>query len=202
MSAAACTFESAFVPVALRLEAGRSLRLQGRLGAEPELQEVPVLSHLDGSEGSSRAREVRAFQVHGNGLLSHGLKDGDYLLTRTSKKPRPGLAVVEIGGRPVLQLLSGDSRTPIIGGFLGIIRKRTLGPRRTEIVATERRYPDGFQLLTDTPPTRLAMLRSRLGMLESTCASTRNPRLRRALRSEAATIRQQLQNEAAHDKLA
>jgi hypothetical protein len=103
----------------------------------------------------------------------------------------------------------------IVGVFAGIIRKRGFAsaparkpgfasaptlqpsfasaPTRDAEATTRASAPAATIPLT--PPGKLTILHGKLGMLEMTCAATKNPRLRRALRNEANHVRRLLQNE-------
>ncbi len=187
------------VPVSLAK--GRLLRFAGVLGAERTLEEMPVVP-APMRRKSARSATLRAFRIQGDALNREGLFDGDYVVVSDQGRPRAGAIVLaEIGGRPVLRRATPHlsrgancgSDSKVLGVFLGIIRKRGFGipDKKPPIAASPRPAED----LPNSPPTRAHLLRSRLVMLESTCASTSNPRLQRALKNEADSVLRQLQNE-------
>jgi hypothetical protein len=156
---------------------------------------MPVFAAPD-SRASSQRGAIRAFRVRGHELGHEGLFDGDYVLVGASSRARNGSVVLaETAAGPVLRRtpLQGDAK--IMGFFLGVIRRRGFNDsaRRPPRAMSEISPIDG---LPGTPPSKTTVLRGQLGMLESTCAGTSNPRLQRALRNEAARVRRQLQNEA------
>jgi hypothetical protein len=186
------------------LATGGPRKLTGSLRAEPTLVEMPVVA-APTRRRSGRACRIRAFRIQGDELSCDGLFDGDYVLVGDQRCPPAGsMMIAQNGGRPVLkrvtpharQAASGSSlpRDPkILGILLGIIRERA-SRRRPSMPASN---PISATKNFVSPPTRAHLLRSRLVMLESTCAGTSNPRLQRALRNEAKLVRQQLQNESA-----
>jgi hypothetical protein len=200
MSQAAFALGPLFETVDVTLEKGCSIAASAVLEPDTALEEVPVFSGpaRPGSTGSSGG--VRAFRVQGDELAHEGLFEGDYILVGPARRPRCGaLVLAEANGRAVLRRADSHraqrSQTAMIptsrimGVFLGVIRKRGFGMPPANKPATR---------LTSlsAAPSKATMLRGQLGMLESTYAETRNPRLQRALRNEAARVRRQLQNEA------
>lgn len=196
----------AFQKISVSIAKGRPLRFAGVLRAEPALEEMPVVSAPANRRSLQKSGAIRAFRVRGEELNNDGLFDGDYVLVSDQSRPRAGAVVlVEQQGRPVLQRATmprpssskGTSQdgSRVVGVFLGIIRKRGFGG------TTERKPPlpisraQWTENLPSGPPTKVTLLRGQLGMLESTCADTKNPRLQRALRNEADRVRRQLQNE-------
>src|SRR5262249_55452227 len=151
---------------------------------------------------------VRAFRVHGDELAGEGFFDGDYILIGAARRSRSSaLVLAEANGRSVVRRANahrwlgpggkGNPAARIKSGFLGVIRKRGFenpGSGRSETSSGPMALQGG-----KAAPSKLTMLRGRLGMLESTCAGTHNPRLQKALRNEAAKVRRQLQNEAGAD---
>ncbi len=199
----------AFEGVPVRLAKGRPLRFAGLLSAERAFVEMPVvpapMSRKSQRKSERGAGTIRAFRIQGDELSRDGLFDGDYVLVGDQKRPPPGAVVLaERGGRPVLRRStlhgrhssgsSACSDSKVLGVFLGIIRKRGFGgaDRKPTISAPRSSSMESFPT---APPSRAHLLRSRLMMLESTCAGTRNPRLQRALQTEADLVRRQLQNE-------
>lgn len=215
MEAAARALGSAFETVDMRIERGRTLRLVGTLTANQTLQEVCLLSEFDDKYVDDSRRGIRAFKAHGNGLQHDGIRDGDYIIVDTAKETRPGAIVVaHIAGEPriarvqrneggTLGLTSARSdtlplahparETEIIGVFAGVIRKRGFVPTRKSSGADATSSTSATT--SPRPLGTVTILRGKLGMLELTCAATKNPRLRRALRNEAAHVRHLLQNE-------
>lgn len=215
MRAAARVLGSAFETVDMRIERGRTLRLVGTLSGNQTLQEVCLLSKLDDRNGDDSRRGIRAFKAHGNGLQHDGVRAGDYIIVDTAKEARPGAIVVaHIAGEPgiarvrrnddgtlgltsprmdTLPLAHPARETEIIGVFAGVIRKRGFVPARKSSAQGAMSSTSTATLLR--PPGKVTILRGRLGMLEMTCAATKNPRLRRALRNEANYVRRLLQNE-------
>ncbi len=198
MSEALRTLGPSFERVAIKVESGRPLRLAGILRAHIGLEEVPVFPEPIASRRERRGRTVRAFRVHGDAFHSDGLRDGDCLLIEAPVTPRSGsLVLVEKCGRRFLRRTSGETSSVhgsrIIGAFVGIICKR--GFWQEDVSSGPSR---GTPARSDScrPVPRLGVLRSKLCMLESTWAVTKNPRLQRALRNEAERVRRQLQNEA------
>lgn len=216
MKAAAQVLGSAFESVDMRIEKGRTLRLVGTLTGERTLQEVCLLSELDDRYAHDSRRGIRAFKAHGNGLQHDGVRDGDYIIVDIAKDVRSGVLVVaNIDGEPgiararrnddgtlgltsaradTLPLAHPARATEIIGVLVGIIRRRGFAPARKS--TGEDRPSSTSATTTLRPPGRMTILRGKLGMLEMTCAATKNPRLRRALRNEANHVRRLLQNEA------
>jgi len=90
---------------------------------------------------------------------------------------------LRIGNAAGLSLQSGmGQESQVIGAFVGIIRKHGFGRTREKTLATgfieprQRHRENGG---------KLDVLLSKFGMLESTLAVTRNPRLQRSLPAEA-----------------
>jgi len=188
MSEASC-WEPGFVQVETRLGASRRLPLEGVLVANEALEEV-VLSSAGGSAMREGAANVRAFMVQNESLSGVGLQRGDYLLVDVAPlADHDGLVLVRVAGRYTLQrsslLWSVGQPSDIVGTFVGIIRRRGFSSAR-------HATPTQGTVSAIRPPSRLGILRSQLSMLEATRASTRNPRLRRALRNEAERVRKQL----------
>lgn len=216
MRAAARVLGSAFETVDMRVEKGRSLRLVGTLTGEPTLQEVCLLSELDDRYADEARRSIRAFRAHGNGLQHDGVRDGDYILVDSAREATPGVVVVaRIAGEAgiarvrrnddgtlgltspradTLPLAHAARGTEVIGVFAGIIRKRGFAARK---ISHEGATAPASATTSLRPLGKVTILRGKLGMLEMTCAATKNPRLRRALRNEANRVRRLLQNEAA-----
>lgn len=219
MAEAARILGPSFESVDVRVERGRTLRLAGVLRARPELEEVPILRKSPSPRANGEPRTLRAFRVQGHGLHHEGLRDGDCLLVESAGEIRRGLLVLaEIGGHLALGRAStgAESATSVdpsseggsparssvdppcrvIGTFVGIIRKRGFGGGEPQGAANE-----SAPTVQTRPVTTASVLRSKLRMLESTCAGTKNPRLQRALRNEAEQVRRQLQIEATFNKL-
>lgn len=201
MSEAAWAFEQ----VPLNLTRTKPVRLAGLLEVEDELEEIQVLGEVNPSTKMKHPR-VRAFRVRRD-LQSVGLQKGDCLLVQPKRVAPNDLAVISTDGafsvRRVAAVAnermrraetSDSEATPprVIGGFVGILRKR-LAP------CTHRPASSGFDLVPPSDPHvsgKMRWLRSKLGMVESTCAETTNPKLKRALQHEARSLRRQLQIEA------
>lgn len=202
MSEAAWAFEQ----VPLNLARTKSARVVGVLEARGDLEEMPVLGESHPlREGQER---VRAFRVL-HELPTVGLRTGDCLLVQPKRIAPNELAVVSVGGmlsvrrvvarfgerltfEPALPSCSQRVTPRVIGGFAGILRRR-LGSHAA--VAESKREP--LDQEESQASGKVRALRGSLGMVESTCAETANPRLKRALRHEAERLRRQLQNEAA-----
>ena len=209
MSQAALAFGPTFETVPLAVEKGRTMTPAVLLESATALREVPVFPGPAGFRGHRAPNRVRAFRVQGNELDREGFFDGDYLLVGCDSRPRSNAFVLaEADGRHVLRRAKSHGRRGtdraaipsgrILGTFLGVIRKRGFGDTRsTPQVAPARLIP--VDRAGNEAPSKLTMLRGRLGMLESTCAETHNPRLQRALRNEADLVRRQLHNEAYSD---
>jgi hypothetical protein len=183
----------AFERVPLRVERGYAMPATV-LRMDEALQQKPIVPHSDVrmySDGQ-RVPRVSAFRVCEQGLSHEGLRTGDYLLVRTTIEVRCGtLVLIDRSGRTFLRRAESNTATSsdpgeIIGALAGVIRKRGFGR------PSDENEPIG----SPVPAGKVAVLRSQLGMLEMTCAGTRNPRLQRALRNEADRIRRQLQNQA------
>jgi hypothetical protein len=202
MSEAAWAFEQ----VPLNLAQTRTVRVTGLLEVCDDLEEIQVLGQFPGSNRKNDPR-VRAFRVRRD-LRPVGLQKGDCLLVQPKRLAPNELAVVSVGGALTVRVMerqgeqlffdppSGTRHSPatlrVIGGFAGILRKRLAPCHHTP--ASSR-----LECLGPTEPEvtgKVRWLRGKLGMVESTCAETANPRLRRALRHEAEILRRQLQNEA------
>ena len=203
MSEAAWAFEQ----VPMNLTKTRTVRVTGLLQVCDDLEEIQVLGQSPGSTRKNDPR-VRAFRVRRD-LRQVGLQKGDCLLVQPKRLAPNELAVVSVGGALTVRrvvarqgerlVFDPPTDTPhppatlrVIGGFAGILRKRLAPCHHT---------PSSSRLdcLAPTEPEisrKVQWLRGKLGMVESTCAETPNPRLRRALRHEARILRQQLQNEA------
>ena len=218
MSAAAHDLGMLFDSVDMRIECGRTLTATDGLTPQGTLREVPLLSSVP----NCRVRTgIRAFRAHGDGLRHDGVRDGDLVIVDAAKPMSRGTVVVaSVAGRLAiaqvhrctagtveltpanpdsLPLSQCASETDVVGALAGVIRKRGFASTRSTAVADPgsdggQQGPHGLAVRT-RPPGKLAILRGRLGMLEMTCASTRNPRLRRALHKEADRVRRLLQNE-------
>ena len=207
MSAAAPELWDTFRPASLNLSRTRALRLAGVLEAPNGLEEIAVIGD---SAVSPDSIAVRAFRVHG-GVERLGLQMGDCLLVQPKRQPEPGdLVVIDLDGvvfarrianglgtrlhfEPPLPKRSTEPK--VIGSFAGILRKRLAGKR----VGPTQRPLFRQAMVGSRSASLIRLLRGKLGMVESTCAATANPRLRRALRNEAENLRRQLQNEAGDD---
>jgi hypothetical protein len=213
MSEAAATMGASFERVGIKAGRSRLLNLTGVLRAPSDLEEVSVLSELTASTRQAGTRAVRAFRVHGQRLHTEGLRDDDCLLVEPGPLQPGFLVLAEFEGRKVLRRVPErnaaiDPRCNVIGAVVGIIRKR--GFRRAAATPIATATPkSACKVASDLEPSpsadcrpvpKLTVLRSQLGMLESTRAATQNPRLQRALRSEADRVRKQLQNEASSNK--
>lgn len=207
----------AFDTVPLNLERTRVLAMVGVLEIPADLEEIPMLSDTLASVVGEVVSPIRAFRVSGRGLQCNGLQHGDCLLVQFEGALRPrDLIVVEHEGvlsarrvvtlegsipscDPPLPVRPGGPEPRVVGSFVGILRKRLTMGRDGRAPSRNTRKSFGEGSLALRPAGRVRFLCGQLGMVESTCAGTRNPRLRRALRNEAAMLRRQLQNEAGHD---
>lgn len=188
MAEAASSWGSEFEPVTVRPEKSRLMRPRGLLSAFDDLEEI-TLSSAQAVAGRARGN-VRAFLVRGSGLADAGLRPGDHLLIDAARDLFVDpLVLGKSGSRYRLEIASrlrvSAEPVEILGAFIGILRRRGFASRGC--------VPPSFAPLSVHPPTRLGILRSQLDMLETTCATTRNPRLRRALKDEADRVRKQLQ---------
>ncbi len=167
---------------------GTQLELRGVLPAS-DLEEVGFLLPPRVSSSHARRGNIRAFFVRA-AVEDAGLTRGDYVLVEEAETYAPESCVLAAAnGRYVISCTSQLNGHRVLGIFLGIIRKR--GFRRVEPTT------DPAQFRTPTAvDSRLRILRGQLGMLESTYARTRNPRLQTALRNEADLVRRKLQNGA------
>jgi hypothetical protein len=211
---AATSPELALEMAGLDVRTTRLVRLVGVLRAGTNLEEIPVQSDVIAPSAPATTNPVRAFRVSARGLEREGLQKGDCLLVQLKVDLRPkDLVVVETKGSFSAHRIVGEQtgfvfdpplstgvRSRIVGAFVGILRRR-LGPRRDNAIARSdcRASTSIMEKPTSFTIGRIRLLRSKLGMLESTYTATRNPRLQRALRNEAERIRIQLQNEPLFD---
>lgn len=229
MSDTAHALESAFETVVMRIERGCSMRPAGVLKAQPELEEVPIDSRMDAKRRPVRVFRVHGQRLRHEGLRegdyvlvdpSPATRSGGLVLVETNGQP--ALLQVAHGAEGTTFTDPADGlfarRDPasdyrLLGTFLGIIRKQGFGRSRSRVGvgSSQQRMHGGAKrspvedpalVVSPVPKPKVSILRGKLGMLESTCAATANPRLRRALRDEARRVRFQLQNESHHDKLA
>jgi hypothetical protein len=209
MSQAALAFGPTLETVPVAVEKGRPMRTAVVLDSTTTLREIPVFPGPVTSCGRP-ASGVRAFRVEGDELAREGFFDGDYVLVGpVQQRMRSGtLVLAEADGRPVLRpanahgATGSEDRIPaarILGRFLGVIRRRGFADPRSVLAASASARLTPLNDCGSRAPSKVMMLRGRLGMLESTCAETRNPRLQRALRNEAERVRRQLQNETPRD---
>ena len=219
MNAAACDLETVFEAVEMRVETGRTFAATESLASQGTLREVPLLANASIRGG------IRAFRAHGDGLRIDGVRDGDLVIVDAAKTPSRGTVVVasiagrlgigrvqrNVGGTVELAPANPDSlplahfarEADVLGALAGVIRKQGFGSSRSAdrgrlACESPHRGAEAFRsslAIGVKPPGRLSILRGKLGMLESTCATTRNPRLRRALHNEADRVRRLLQNE-------
>lgn len=176
---------------------GRKIKLTGILQGVDALEEVPILRSGIDPANPYRKRPIRAFLVRGESLSGEGLRAGDHvLIDETADPPSSVPLLAKVGGAYVMRTRSELPRSArcepqILGALIGIVRRRGF-PR-----------PMSTLLEMDTPirpAPKSRILRGQLGMLEATCANTRNARLQDALRNEADRIRRQLQFGALLDK--
>ena len=188
--------QESFERVSVVVRCGRKFKLGGILPAIDALEEIPVVR--PDAVGPHQERRIHAFLVRGTSLSGEGLSPGDQLLIEETSAPRPDAPVLaKVAGTYVLRprpdlLFDGRYQLRVLGALIGIIRRRGFG--RARISTASREEPHGSA-------TKLKILRGQLGMLEATCANTRNPRLRNALRNEADRVRKQLQIGARQDKV-
>lgn len=194
-------WDSLFTAVPFATARCKKLRLKGVLPATPDLEEVPILLAPSGpTTKDDGKRAVRAFLVRGFGLAGEGLQSGDYvLIEEVADPPADALVLARVDScyflRPSSRVVFDARLRPrILGLFIGIVRKRGFA-RPTAPGMTP---PSNRGLARATANLRL--LRGQLGMLEATCASTGNRKLRDALRNEAHRVRQQIQSGALQDK--
>lgn len=192
MREAAICWGSQFERVANGRRGSRRLPVDGMLVAHDALEEVALRS-AHGVSLTQRTANIRAYWVRGESLSFAGLRPGDYLLTDSMRGlERDSLVLARIAGRYTLERASSlrarHVECEVLGAFIGIIRRVGFNSRRCAAGATVS--DTGMTLRR---PSRLGILRSQLDMLETTRATTSNPRLRRALRQEAERVRKQLQ---------
>ena len=222
MSAPAYDLGTVFESVDMRVESGRTLTATDDVTPQGTLREVPLLSSAASDPSFGVRTGIRAFRAHGDGLRHDGVREGDLVIVDATKPLSRGTVVVaSVAGRLAiarvhrntggttelipanpddLPLAQRASESDVVGALAGIIRKRGFGSSPSTALANRpsgdsRPRPNLVNAGTQ-PPGKLAILRGRLGMLERTCASTHNPRLRRALHKEADRVRRLLQNEA------
>ena len=197
MSVQTARRELPFDRVTAVVRRGRKLRLTGILQAADALEEVRVLRSGVASRADPR-RRMRAFLVRGESLSGEGLQAGDHvLIDETNDPPCTALLLVKVGGVYVLRtgselLFDVRCQPQILGVLIAIVRRRGFNRPMSARASTET---------AARPPGKLRILQGQLGMLEATCASTRNPKLQDALRNEADRVRRQLQFGAPVDKL-
>ena len=130
--------------------------------------EVPILSDPVMSGVERPTRTVSAFRV---------LREGDCLLAEPMSELRGGILVlVEVRGHQVLRRLPQSAEGLADSYAAGL----SLQSERAQIAGSLNQGNT-----TERAAAKLEVLRSEFGMLESTLAVTRNPRLHRALRAEA-----------------
>ncbi len=193
MGEAALRWGTQFEPVKVGKGHARSLKLVGLLALADDLQEI-ALAPAATAEATRRRSTIRAFLVRTTRLEKAGLRPGDHVLVDGARDLfADPLVLARIGGEyhlePASRLRSASREGELLGAFIGIIRKQGFG-RPLERVEMP---------LPVAPRTRESILQGRLEMLEETCAGTRNPRLRRALKSEAESVRKQLQSGASRN---
>jgi hypothetical protein len=220
MSAAAKCSESGLNAVPMAVTTGRRLRIAGVLKAHAPLEEVSFVT----PHGPDRpARTMRAFRVHGSVLEREGVRDGDHLIIESTPMPPVGatiLAVVDgqfilrrIAGRAsdgsltlaptandLLPLAERTLECRILGAFVGLMRKRGFARavRGKEHIRSIGSDPTANPIsIGKRPASKSTVLRNQLRMLERIRLDTKNPRLQRALRTEADRVRLLLQNGAA-----
>lgn len=191
MGEAALSWGSQFERVEARRGPSKELRLAGLLAPVHDLEEVTLSPAATRQGVGARRRAVRAFLVRTDRLSDSGLRPGDHVLVEATRDWfADPLVLARTGSQYRLDAASRLHQLyreiEILGVFVGIIRKQGF--------ATTKAPSAGRDL--SGPRTRDDLLRGRLEMLEATCASTRHPRLRRALKIEADAVRRQLQTGA------
>lgn len=192
MGEAALRWGSQLEPVKAGRGHARSLKLAGLLALADDLQEI-ALAPAATAEAARRRSSIRAFLVRTTRLEKAGLRPGDHVLVDGARDLfADPLMLARIGGEYHLELASrlrtSCREGEFLGAFIGIIRKQGFARRLDSAVP-----------LPAVPRTRECILQGRLEMLEETCAGTDNPRLKRALKTEAENIRKQLQSGASEN---
>lgn len=219
MQTAAANYpESTLDSVPSAITTGRRLRVAGVLKARSPLEEVPFFTPPNGPR---EARNMRAFLVHGSTLERDGVRDGDQLIIESTHVPPVGATILAmVSGQFTLQRIAGRAsdgsltlapaagdRLPlpestrecrVLGAFIGLLRKRGFAPGRAKEHGASGAAVTAANpvAIAKKPPRKSTMLRNQLRMLERIRLDTRNPRLQRALRSEADRVRLLLQNGA------
>lgn len=205
MTAVALALGENFQPALLNLTRTQSVRMAGVLEMSEGLEEIAVLGDAGCSSAFAGRSSIRAFRVR-SGSEKLGLQSGDCLVVQSKDSPTVGdLVLIDVDGMVSACRVAGrrgtrlqfDPPVPkspngvepkIIGAFAGILRKRLTAKH---VEACSRSIVESSR-----SAGIIRLLRGKLGMVESTCAETSNPRLKRALRNEAANLRKQLQSES------
>lgn len=188
MGEAALSWGSQFERVEARTGLSKELRLAGLLAPLQDLEEIKLSPAVTRSGAGVERRSVRAFVVRTDRLSDSGLRPGDHVLVEATRDLfADPLVLARTGTQYRLDAASRlherFRNVEVLGSFVGIIRKQGFPIAKRPIASHEH----------GSPRSREDLLLGRLEMLEATCASTRHPRLRRALKNEADAVRKQLQ---------
>lgn len=214
-------FGGAFEVAAMRVEIGTHVPVGGLLTAAGPLRRCQLLElPLGRDRQGARMGDgwMLRLRVRGDAMRDDGIRDGDYLVLdarvgslrdgQTVLADEAGCTVVRRvvrGARgairlealetmgEALPLLRGGRSDRIHGAVVGILRKelrQQLGVHGSTTAPRARR--DGPSV---EPVKRLRALQRSLNAVKSTYRATRHPRLRRALRDEAALLGREMARE-------
>lgn len=188
MGEPAMSWGSQFECVGIRKGHSQELKLAGLLAPSTELEEVTLSPAITKSGAGTKHRTVRAFLVRTNQLSEAGVGVGDHVLIEATRDLfADPVVLARAGNQYRLEVASRLHElfrdVEVLGVFVGIIRRQGF-PHGAGVGASPR---------SCGRRTREDLLRGRLEMLETTCANTQHPRLRRALKIEAERVRRQLQ---------
>lgn len=208
---------ASFRGIAARVEGGRPLRVAGLLTPAGPLRRCQLFEIPPADP--SRPEVVRV-RIRGNALVDDGIRDGDCLVLDARVRLRDGQTVLaDVGGATMLRRVcgggleatSGDvlplvraADVRIHGAVVGILRKRGFGgaPIRaaagTPAAGRVTRPPvSPLGRMDEHRVRRLCRLEQSLRAVTATYATTEHPRLREALRDEAAKLRREIDRERA-----
>jgi Peptidase S24-like len=209
----------AFCDIKARVEAGRSLRIRGVLGPAGPLRRCQLFEVSSPAPGRPGVVRVR---VRGNALSSDGIRDGDSLVLDTRGDLHDGQTILaEVGGTTMLRRFRAGrvearetealpfltvSEPRIHGAVVGILRKQGFGARGPGARGGDA-HGGGIRCapapavvrLDGRRARRLRALEQSLRAVATTYATTEHPRLRRALRDEAAKLRRAIDLERTRD---
>jgi Peptidase S24-like len=204
-----------FRDIKARFEGGRSLRVRGVLSPAGPLRRCQLFELSSPAPGRPGVVRLR---VRGNALSGDGVRDGDSLVLDTRGDLRDGQTILaEVGGTTMLRRFRAGrlesretealpfltvSEPRIHGAVIGILRKQGFGARRPGARGGDSHggsigcaSAPAVTRLDDHRARRLQALEQSLRAVATTYATTEHPRLRRALRDEAAKLRREIQHE-------